>query len=450
MTGEPRTWTQKLHHYWIILPLVLILFVLAIPELENMGYSLAGSAFGSDPCELQEIDQGQFTSMLYGPLSQWALRFTPTPNIAIVYIDPKTEPGEIINNTCASRVFLSRLVEDLTYLHANVIVIDKYYGKDSCTDPDKEPTFLKTMNQSQVPIVLGQPTQKFAGSPTSEGCLALSPAVKFDDKSNVHYGLTRLNSDPLKLPLQWPVFPVGAKPGDSSLHPESADSLALVAAKQQNPNIEKDPSVVKFLKLNIHPYTTFEEIPSTNAMTVLCSVEAVRRDPRPPLGYPCKGPIPPIDNLDNNNLKLNGKIVIIGANEDENDMQPYLKGERRPGVWFHANYIQSLLDHRFLREMPINVTLTCLLFLIFGVYILFWYMEKPEHALLVGLLVLAVLIVTSLAILVSTSLFTPLWALWGAGILVVFRYLEARAHHLASHLVPKKQHIHIGKRTPKP
>jgi hypothetical protein len=33
------------------------------------------------------------------------------------------------------------------------------------------------------------------------------------------------------------------------------------------------------------------------------------------------------------------------------------------------------------------------------------------------------------------SYFTPLWALWGAGVFMVFRYLEATGHHRSMHLM---------------
>jgi len=432
MTGKSLTWAQRLRHYWVIVPLVLIMFLLAIPELDNMGYV----PWGSNPCDLQEASQGGFSGKLYGPITRWALRFTPTPAVAIIYIDPKTEPAEILTNTCAARVFLSRLVQDLNNLHPNVIVIDKFYSNAYCTEEAKNKIFLDAMDKSAIPVVVGQPTHALADT-SKGGCLALSPRLEFDKKANVHYGLTRLNSDTLKLPLRWPIFQESDKPGVAPTQlPEDTgvgDSLALVAARQQDPNIEKDASVQKLLAMHLHPYTTFLDLPNINAMTVLCSAEAVPSDAYgQPFGAACNGMVQPLNNLDKNNLQLNGKIVVIGDRVDE-DMQPFPGGEK-PGVWLHANYIQSLLDHRFLREIPLGVTLICLLLFIFVVYGLFWYLEKPERALLACLAILAVLIVLSLGILVSTSYFTPLWALWGAGVLVIFRYLETKAHHLSAHL----------------
>jgi hypothetical protein len=48
---------------------------------------------------------------------------------------------------------------------------------------------------------------------------------------------------------------------------------------------------------------------------------------------------------------------------------------------------------------------------------------------------------------VSTSYFTPLWALWGGSVLVIFRYLETKAHHLSAHL--KQKYTHPTEQTPK-
>jgi hypothetical protein len=460
MTEVSSPWKQKLRHYLPVFPLVLIMLLLAIPELDNMGYT----PWGSDPCNLQEIDQGGFSGRLYAPITRWALRLTPTPAVAIVYIDSQTKPAEILTNTCAARVFLSRLIEDLNHLHANVIVIDKYYSADSCTETDKNKIFRDATEKSTIPIVVGQPTHALAGASKTRGCLALSPAFEFDKKANVHYGLTRLNSDTLKLPLRWPVFQESDKPGTPPAQiPENTgvgDSISLVAARQQDPNIETDASVQKLLAMHLHPYTTFLDdlgdlpnpdgkpgIHSTNAMTVLCSAEPVPHDaygnPIDPAS--CKGMVRPANNLDNNNLELNGKIVVIGDKSDA-DMQPFPGGDRS-GVWLQANYIQSLLDRRFLREVPLGITLICLILFIFVVYCLFWYVENPERALFAGVAVLAVLIIVSLGILVSTSYFTPLWALWGGIVLVSFRYLETKAHHLSAHL--KEEHTHHAAKSPK-
>jgi hypothetical protein len=456
MTEVSNHWKRKLRHYLPIFPLVLIMLVLMIPELDKMGYI----PWGSNPCDLQEIDQGGFSGKLYAPITNWALRVTPTPVVAIVYIDSKTQPPEVLTNTCAARVFLSRLIEDLNTLRANVIVIDKYYSADSCTEKDKNTIFIDALNKSVIPVVVGLPTYALTeASKGTSSCLALSPQFDFGNKANVHFGLTRLNSDTLKLPLRWPVFQEngpGVAPKQIPENTGVGDSISLVAARQQDPNIEKDSSVQKLLTMHLHPYTSFLDelddpskpsgkpvIHSINAMTVVCSTEKNPHDAYGNLIDPdsCKGMVQLPNNLDQHNLQLSGKIVVIGDQSDA-DMQPFPGGDRS-GVWLQANYIQSLLDRRFLREVPLGITLIGLVLFIFVVYGLFWYVENAERALFAGLAVLAVIIIVTLGILVSTSYFTPLWALWGAGVLVGFRYLETKAHHLSAHL--KEEHAHITK-----
>jgi len=45
------------------------------------------------------------------------------------------------------------------------------------------------------------------------------------------------------------------------------------------------------------------------------------------------------------------------------------------------------------------------------------------------------MVLLSLLALLGMSYFTPLWALWGAGVFVAFRYLEASGHHRSQHLL---------------
>ena len=158
------TWKQRLRHYWAVIPLAFIMLLLLIPEFENFGLS----PWGPDPCTLQEVDQGGFASKLYVPITKWALRYTPTPNVAIIYIDPKTEPAEILTNTCAARVFLSSLIRDLNSLHANLIVIDKYYSAQSCTEDQPNSIFREVTAASTAPIAATcRRSRRVAGRPAA-------------------------------------------------------------------------------------------------------------------------------------------------------------------------------------------------------------------------------------------------------------------------------------------
>ena len=102
--------------------------------------------------------------------------------------------------------------------------------------------------------------------------------------------------------------------------------------------------------------------------------------------------------------------------------QAPFRTNQRPGVFLQANYIQALLDHRFLQEIPLWLTVTGLVFFVIGVYCLYWSHDKEgklhlsvERAGIASLVVFAAMVLTSILAVLSMSYFTPLWALWGAG-----------------------------------
>ena len=383
------------------------------------------------------------------PIAKWALRYTPSPSVAIIYIDPAHDPADLLTNVCASRAFLARLIADLNSLNAHVIVIDKYYSAAACTEQDKNATFINAMESSKVPIVVGELDHAFSGGNGASGCTALSPHLQFSSASKVHYGLTRIDNDDLKIPLRWPIFqdpadsgtPATPPPAPKQLPADSGDTLSLTAARIVNPNIESNPAVAKLLAKQIDPYTTFLNLPNITALTAICSAES---SPRAPIegqdgDQVCKPWIRPTDNLNGKNLDLASKIVVIGDLSDAPDLKPFptnlapFPAGTRPGVFLHANYIQALLDHRFLLEIPMAVTLGVVVLYVFTIYCLYWAHDDhgtprltADQAGLWSLVLLAGIVLLSFLALVTTSYFTPLWALWGAGVFMVFRYLESQ------------------------
>ncbi len=183
-------------------------------------------------------------------------------------------------------------------------------------------------------------------------------------------------------------------------------------------------------------------------MTVLCSAE---KDPSDifgvKIGDTCAPWIRPLNNLDGHNLSLGGKVVVIGQIV-QSDMKSFPTGEK-PGVFLQANYVQSILDHRFLTEIPTGLTLGFLMVYVFFVYGLYWAHDRQGHALLstqqAGLLsisLLAGICLISIIVLITTSYFTPIWAHWGAGVFIVFRYLEEVGHSRGKHLWGKLAEHH--------
>jgi CHASE2 domain-containing sensor protein len=457
--GPDEHWVwRRLRQFWLVIPLVAILAALMMSDLGDfMGVSVFDA---SNACALSDAPQSSISARMYLPIAKWALRYTPSPSVAIIYIDPASDPPDLIINTCASRAFLARLITDLNTLSVHVIVIDKYYSANGCAEQDKNAAFIKAMEGSKVPIVVGQQTHPLPQTSAASGCLALTPKLEFSPTSKVHYGLTRIDNDDLKIPLRVTVYPdPAAIPGTQPAATASAapaplpaatgDTLSLVAAKLVNPRIESNHTLSKLLAKQTDPYTTFLNLPHITGLTALCSAEP---SPRAPIdGRPgddlCKPWVRDPEDLDGNQLSLAGKIVVIGdiSGADQknfpSDMAPFPPGTR-PGVFMQANYIQALLDHRFLQEIPTPVTLGLLVVYVLIVYVLYWAHDQTGHPRFTldqagfwSLVVLAGLVACSFLLLVTMSYFTPLWALWGAGVFMVFRYLEASGHHRSQHLL---------------
>jgi hypothetical protein len=190
----------------------------------------------------------------------------------------------------------------------------------------------------------------------------------------------------------------------------------------------------KLLETGDHPYTTFINLPNIHAMTAVCTAEAnpVYADGTP---VPCDQKKWRQDprSIDGKSLNLMGKVVVVGDISD-NDMQPFAKelppfpAGQVPGVYLQANYVESLLEQRFLTKTPLWITLLLLAVFTVGVFGIYWAHDKegkplltPRKALIAGLILLAVMTLLGFGLLLALNYYTPVWALFAAGLILVFR-----------------------------
>jgi hypothetical protein len=457
----PRTPLSRLIQFWPLAPLLAVLVALLISDIGSFaGYSKSVS------CDLNnEAEQSGLSVSIYRQLASWGFHpkpFSsdpnhPYPNVSYVTIDANTEPPGLLNNVCDAREFLGRLTGDLNTLGARVIVIDRYFSPGVCADQEKTGHLIASLQASAAPVVVGQPTH--ALNDTSDGCLALSPKLDVPSSSaatKVFYGLTRLNSESLKIPLRWPVFkepptlgssaiksamnlPAGpAAPPEQVSDVSQGNGLALVAAEAFDPSVASTPRLQKLLGAWAHPYTTFFKLPTVNAMTALCNAEPSHLyGPNPPTSATPSAPdlcaawILPAGQLEQLKLMVAGKVVVIGDLTSQDTH--HFPGGDVPGVFLQANYVQSILDRRFIEEAPLWIALAGLALFTAAVYCLYWAHDKKGNPLLTAtqagigsLVLLALMVLIAVVALFGSSYFMPLWALWAAVVFLVFRYLQAR------------------------
>src|SRR5438309_7618598 len=115
-SAGPRWWRSP-RMLISVVPIVAVLVVLLLYDLNETDHM----PWSEDPCRLHDSEQNSISARMYLPIARWALRYTPTPRVAILTIDSETRPPSILTNACDSRAFLARLIQHLTTLSAPAI-----------------------------------------------------------------------------------------------------------------------------------------------------------------------------------------------------------------------------------------------------------------------------------------------------------------------------------------
>jgi hypothetical protein len=275
----------------------------------------------------------------------------------------------VLDDPCTGRRFMTALIAQLDKEHAGEIVIDKSYSPQACPDAaGKENAaingaFLAAIANSDsdkvgIPVIAGNATLPRTDGSTDTGCLQLAPSllplptIAADPAAARHgtTGLLRIDSDPLRIPLRFPAF----RDDLQGTYP----TLSLLAAERVEPDLERHTGLKAYRGDNF-PFTSFVRyLPQAPALAILCRngvSEPEWGDCGAALASQAQAGVPPID--------VAQKIVVIGDEMPEQDVKPFPGGDRY-GVELQANYIESLLDGRFLKPMNFLVDLLCFLVLL--------------------------------------------------------------------------------------
>ncbi|HMI64492.1 MAG TPA: hypothetical protein VK517_00540 [Cyclobacteriaceae bacterium] len=170
---------------------------------------------------------------------------------------------------------------------------------------------------------------------------------------------------------------------------------------------------------DIHPFTSFiapNEMTLARPLSLLCS-GADKADIQSRYSLDCSRETPAENSLA-------GQVVLIG--QDSTTDQHLLFGQQLPGFYLQANYIESLLDGRYLK--PIGGRWNLIIFILWlgGLYLLFWI--QPEKALLIGAFSVLFIKLFLVPFMVSKGYYLDLWVLELGLIALPLKYIESRGH----------------------
>ncbi len=263
-------------------------------------------------------------------------------------VDIPLDLEEVQTNLCVGRAFMADMLRAIATQHPAEIVIDKFYSPNGCSkEPASTDDLMHVMRTLGVPVVVGESTD-IATQDANEDCLVRKPQLDFE-APNVHHGLTRMNIDLERIPLEWQVL----REDGSQAKPDVVDSLAWKAVRVYDPTYAAGARIQSLIDSGRHPYANLNmNLPQQTATSLLCTAGTPEMQERWSLS--CNG------TMQRENLL--GKVVLIGS-ENARD-QRSVQGSRIWGFELQARYIEALLSGRYLRAMPFPAA-----FALFGLFV---------------------------------------------------------------------------------
>ncbi len=261
----------------------------------------------------------------------------------VVEINPNQDlPAVSASNVCPERAFLAELLTKIDSFSPAEIVIDKYFGRDSCSADDPGTVALRqtiaTIRQHE-PVLVGLRARDVEAG-VRHGSV-IDPSLEFDQANpGAQTAIVNIAYDNRTLPLQWQLYesPQSLSAGKSIV----LDTVSLAAAKLYDPHLlRKNPRLQQLIDSGAQPFIGFLDIGKFAfahyyAGQVLCGASVPDQlDWRTCDRH--KGTSPAAD--------LRGKIFLIGETDSDRD-QHYSVVGRVAGFYLQANYVEALLDDR--------------------------------------------------------------------------------------------------------
>jgi CHASE2 domain-containing sensor protein len=201
-----------------------------------------------------------------------------------------------------------------------------------------------------------------------------------------------MNADLRKIPINWYVYPTDeAVAAKEDPRDDTVETLSYAAASIADRHLKDDVRLKAMRERSQHPFTSFIESKNfsrVNAISLLCSGND-KAEIQSLYSIKCAANATPDEDV-------RGQVVIIGDDVPGKDRHE-LFDQDVSGLYLQANYIESLLDDRYLQpvgtgaKLPVG-TAGNVIFLVawFAVlYLLFWFVF-PEIALVISVLIGAI------------------------------------------------------------
>jgi len=393
-------------------------------------------------CELRELNDVEGAET-YAKVVTSGYRDVRSRRVTVIAFKENSDPARVLNNVCEQRWYIARLIPLLASNGATAIVFDKFFGPTSCDKDDPATTdFITAVKTSTVPIVAGLASHVPESDPQN-ACLIVSDSLDFGNKSDANgtptnqpamqTGLIRLNSDTRKVPLNWfsyendEAFNAGREPSDARY-----GTLSWITATLVDKELKNEPELERLRASGQHPFTSFispDALSRADALSLLCASPRVRPEIESRYGVNC-AEHPATD------AEILGRVIVIGEDIPGRDRHT-LFGNDVSGVYLQANYIESLLDGRYLRTFGAGWNYTIFVLWVGCLYLLFWI--QPEVGLALSLLVGVFARYLIVQLVMWKGIYPQVWVQELGGLFLVLKYIESRGHRIVD-AMKERQH----------
>jgi hypothetical protein len=413
----------------ILRNLAIVVFLLALALYLELRHDTENYA---SRCDLVDSGAEDKSEAAIARLTLTGYRSVRSRRTTVVALREDTDPGRVLGNVCEQRWYIAKLIEALEASGASEVVVDKFFGPSSCAQDDAgTAALLSALQKSKVPVIVGRATHTPKSGDPRSSCLILSESLDFGDKIGVDgrlteipavvAGLTRLNADVRKIPMNWSCyasdaeFSSGATPTDTRV-----GTLSWVAASSFDTGLKSEPRLLQLREEGFHPFTSFIDPASmsrASALSVLCR-SSVKDEVASRYKINC-AQYPPGD------AQFGGRIAVIGEDVEGSD-QHNLFGGNVSGVYLQANYIESLLDDRFLKPLDTFWDYFGLLLWLTFLYLIFWV--QPEIALSISIVVALLIRFLLTQLLLYKGLYPQITVLDIGLAALILKYVDSRGH----------------------